>query len=73
MLNDLNTRCKDVRNGRKLSSLCRKIERFATAWEPFFEVTNIFVQTHPEFAGLAWGAIRLVFLVSSNLTRVEVE
>jgi Heterokaryon incompatibility protein (HET) len=65
MLGDLRSRCKDVRNSRKLFSLCSKIERFAAAWEPFFEVMTIFVQTHLEFAGLAWGAIRLVFIVSN--------
>jgi hypothetical protein len=65
MLADLHSRCKDVSHGRKLSGLCRRIERFAAAWEPFFEITNIFVQTHPEFAGFAWGTIRLVFLVSA--------
>ena len=64
MLEDLRVKCKEVRNARKLSKLCHIIERFASAWEPFFEVTSIFVQTHPEFAGIAWGAIRLVFLVS---------
>ncbi|ORY15989.1 hypothetical protein BCR34DRAFT_144457 [Clohesyomyces aquaticus] len=68
MLDDLFARCKDVRNGRKLSSFCKKIERFAAAWEPFFEVTNLFVQSHPEFAGIAWGAIRLVFLLGTNYT-----
>ncbi|KAJ5428580.1 hypothetical protein N7445_010034 [Penicillium cf. griseofulvum] len=68
MLHDLQTKCKEVRNGRKLSKLCHVIERFASAWEPFFEVTSIFVQTHPEFAGIAWGAIRLVFLLGTNYT-----
>jgi hypothetical protein len=63
MLHDLRTKCQDVRNGRKLTKLCHIIERFASAWEPFFEVTSIFISSHPEFAGIAWGAIRLVFLV----------
>jgi hypothetical protein len=67
MLHDLQTKCKEVRNGRKLSKLCHVIERFASAWEPFFEVTSIFIQSHPEFAGIAWGAIRLVFLVGITL------
>ena len=67
MIRDLQTKCQEVRKGRKLSKLCDILERFASAWEPFFEVTSIFVQTHPEFAGIAWGAIRLVFLVRVTL------
>lgn len=63
MLDDLYAVCKNIQKGSKLSRLCRKIEQFSSAWQPFFEITNIFVQTHPEFAGIAWGAIRLVFLV----------
>jgi hypothetical protein len=31
--------------------------------EPYFEVINIFVSSHPEFAALVWGALRLVFVV----------
>jgi hypothetical protein len=66
MIKDLENACEDVRNGHKLSKLCKRISRFASAWEPFFEITSIFVQTHPEFAGIAWGAIRLVFLVKES-------
>ncbi|KAI9934089.1 hypothetical protein ASPWEDRAFT_168367 [Aspergillus wentii DTO 134E9] len=68
MLQDLHTKCKDVRDKRKLSKLYQKIERFASAWEPFFEVTSIFVQAHSEFAGIAWGAICLMFLLGTNYT-----
>jgi hypothetical protein len=63
MLKDLYDNCKDVQNKSKISRLCQKIEKFATAWEPFFEITSIFVSSHPEFAGIIWGAIRLVFMV----------
>ena len=48
---------------RRLLSSCSKIEKFAKKWEPFFAIIDIFVNTHPEWAGLAWGAIRLVFKV----------
>ncbi|KAF2645315.1 hypothetical protein P280DRAFT_531385 [Massarina eburnea CBS 473.64] len=72
MIKDLQQACEGARNGRKLSRLCHRIDRFASAWEPFFDITGIFVQTHPEFAGFAWGAIRLVFLLGSNyVTHLE--
>ena len=64
MLKDLEARCQDVQNGRKLSKMCQKIESFASAWEPFFDITSILVQACPDYAAFAWGAIRLVFLVS---------
>jgi len=32
---------------------------------PFFNIIKIFVQTNPEYAGLVWGAMNLVFLVST--------
>jgi len=31
---------------------------------PLFNI-NIFVQTNPEYVGLVWGAMNLVFLVST--------
>lgn len=63
MLKDLYDKCKEVQNKSKTSRLCQKIEKFSAAWEPFFEITSLFVSSHPEFAGIIWGAIRLVFLV----------
>ncbi|KUJ08082.1 uncharacterized protein LY89DRAFT_742377 [Mollisia scopiformis] len=59
---------KDVRtyqNSRKLSLLCKKVERFSTPLAPYFEVVSITIQSNPEFAALAWGAIRLL---GSNYT-----
>ena len=53
--------------GRRMLSCCKMIERFAKKWEPFFQIINIFVSTHPEYAGLAWGAIRLVFQVQQHI------
>lgn len=63
MLREIEKDVKNYQNKRKLGVLCRKIENFSTAWAPFFEITGIFVQSNPEYAALAWGAVRLVFLV----------
>ena len=49
---------------RRLLSCCKKVEQFARKWEPFFEIINIFLNSHPEWSALAWGAVRLVFKVS---------
>lgn len=52
----------------RLIACCGIIKRFAEAWEPFFQITNILVSSHPEYAAFAWGAIRLLFLVCESLT-----
>jgi hypothetical protein len=46
----------------------RRIEVVSTKLSPFFAIVDIFVQTNPEYAGIFWGAIRLVFLWGSNFT-----
>jgi hypothetical protein len=66
MVEDIQQHCEKFFKDRKLTRFCRRIQIFASAWEPFFEITNIFVSTHPDWAGIAWGAIRLVFIVRSN-------
>lgn len=63
MVQEIKKDVETYQNKRKLGMLCRKIEKFSTAWAPFFEITGIFVQSNPEYAALAWGAVRLVFLV----------
>lgn len=46
-----------------LTRCCKKIAALSTMLEPYFEVINLFVSSHPEFAGIAWGSLRLVFTV----------
>jgi hypothetical protein len=46
----------------------RRIEVVSTKLSPLFAIVDIFVQTNPEYAGIFWGAIRLVFLWGSNFT-----
>ncbi len=50
----------------RLLSACALIEAGCQKIEPYFNVISILVQSHPEWACLAWGAIRLVFCVSFN-------
>jgi hypothetical protein len=63
MIKQLQEEVKAYPNGRKLAKLCSKVEGFASAMAPFFDIIAILVSSHPEFAALAWGAVRLVFLV----------
>jgi hypothetical protein len=54
-------------HGSRLTACCRKISALAAKFSPFFDVVNIFVSTHPDYMGIAWGAIRLVFQVRYKL------
>jgi len=64
MLAVINQQAKDHPiHGSRLTACCKKISSLATKLDPFFDVVNIFVSTHPEYMGIAWGAIRLVFQV----------
>ena len=40
-----------------------KIETLTQRLSPFFEAIGIIVQSHPEVAAIAWGALRLVLQV----------
>jgi hypothetical protein len=37
--------------------------KLADTLGPYFEVVNIYVQSHPEYAALVWGTLRLILLV----------
>jgi hypothetical protein len=47
----------------RLQDACKKISRFGQALEPFFNIVDIFISSHPEWAAIVWGAIRMVFQV----------
>jgi hypothetical protein len=63
MVRELQRHVKAYQTSHKLSIFCKNIERFAAAWAPFFDIVNIFMHSRPDLASLAWGAVRLVFLV----------
>jgi hypothetical protein len=46
-----------------LTRCCKRIAALSIKMEPYFDVINIFVSSHPEFAAIVWGALRLVFVV----------
>lgn len=56
---------KGRKSQKRMTSCFARIERFAQTWEAYFDVIGIFVSTHPEWCGLFWGVLRLVFLVEA--------
>jgi hypothetical protein len=53
---------KSQRTSRLLDA-CNKISQFSKNLEPFFKIVDIFISSHPDWAAIAWGAIRMVFQV----------
>lgn len=49
-----------------LERILVRIERVSTRLRPFFQVIEIFVSSRPEYAAIAWGSIRLIFMLASN-------
>ncbi|CCT73318.1 uncharacterized protein FFUJ_09997 [Fusarium fujikuroi IMI 58289] len=49
-----------------LTKCCKGINSIANRLSPFFDIAGLFVSSHPEFAALAWGSLRLVFILGSN-------
>lgn len=48
-----------------LERILVRIERVSTRLRPFFQVIEIFVSSRPEYAAIAWGSIRLIFMVTT--------
>lgn len=72
MIQDIVNRCKEhpIHEAR-LTRCCQRIDLLASNLAPFFNIINIFVQAGPQFAGFAWGALRLVFQVRKNITSIR--
>ncbi|KAJ9213962.1 hypothetical protein DTO166G4_4407 [Paecilomyces variotii] len=51
---------------RKLGKCMNTFQEFGQNVKQYFAVVDIFVQTNPQYAGLIWGALRLLFQISSN-------
>lgn len=64
MIESVKEECSHHRvNKSRLTQCCRQISKLSEKLEPFFDIVNIFIQSHPELASLAWGVIRLIFQV----------
>ncbi|KEY72958.1 hypothetical protein S7711_07922 [Stachybotrys chartarum IBT 7711] len=51
--------------GKKWLSI---IQKFTDGVEPYFKIVDIFVSSHPEYAALFWGSLRLVLQIAGNYT-----
>ncbi|KAH7308642.1 hypothetical protein B0I35DRAFT_442341 [Stachybotrys elegans] len=49
-----------------LTLCCKKISALSEKLSPFFKVIDILVSSHAEFAAIAWGSVRLVFMLGTN-------
>jgi hypothetical protein len=50
-----------------LTRCCGQVTRLSNKLSPFFKVVDLFVSSNPTFAAVAWGSIRLVFVVSCSV------
>lgn len=48
---------------QKHGGLMRRLSTFSKSLSHYFDIIGILVQSHPEYAALAWGAFRLVLQV----------
>jgi hypothetical protein len=55
---------KSINERRQFEWAVKKIRKFNGALEPYFAVVDILIQSHPDYAALVWGALRLVLQVS---------
>jgi len=53
------------RNVAERQKWLRTIGSFAASLTPFNEAIGIFVSSHPEYAALVWGTLRLIMQVGS--------
>ena len=64
MIQELEALCSKHARSNQVTACLKKIKAFSDSFEPFFDIINIFVQVKPEWFGLFWGTIRLIFKVS---------
>lgn len=65
MIESIQVHCnKATIHKSRLLKCCKRISDVSEHIAPYFKAVDIFVSSHPEYAALAWGAIRMVFLVS---------
>ena len=43
-----------------------RVKEFCDCLQPYFEIANITLQSHPEWTAIAWGAFRLILQVGSR-------
>ncbi|KAL0253447.1 hypothetical protein SLS55_010426 [Diplodia seriata] len=49
-----------------ITACCEAVNTVGQRLMPYFKVVDIFVSSHPEYAALLWGAVRLMFVLGMN-------
>jgi hypothetical protein len=65
MMGDIQSHCKNATHSSRLLIACKSINMFSLRWMHFFDVVELAMTIDPEWPRTLWGAIRLVFVVSS--------
>ena len=63
MLAAVTADCQQYKQSSRLSKCVSKIASFSREFAPFFDVISIFVQVKPDWFGVFWGSVRLIFQV----------
>lgn len=64
MLKEMELACSRHKDKTRLFACYSKVALFSDVFEPYFDVMNVFVQVKPEYMGIIWGVILLIFKVS---------
>ncbi|OAL44689.1 hypothetical protein IQ07DRAFT_235234 [Pyrenochaeta sp. DS3sAY3a] len=56
----------ESKKSSKFTKLLNVVNKCGQSLASYFEVVGIVVQSHPEWAGLAWGSLRLILALASN-------
>jgi hypothetical protein len=72
MLKDISSAFLRHKDASRIYSCCSKIAKFSDVFKPYFEVISIFVQVKPEYMGIIWGSIRLIFQVGIQISVIRV-
>lgn len=75
MFLDSQTQKFEERKRKPLLRGCQAIDKFSRTMQPYFDVVDTPVSSHPEYATILWGAIKFVFQVripqGQYLTRLK--
>ena len=63
MFKELEILISQERQRGRLAKCLNSLKTFSDSFEPFFDIVNVFVQVKPEWFGLFWGSLRLIFKV----------
>jgi len=64
LLADVKKPLEFSRSHRRVSACLRIVKSFGDNLEPYFKIVELVCGAHPEFANIAFGAFRLVLVVS---------